>query len=777
MSRKDYFWAISRKQRRRRADFEISGLLSEKWPVVMPRRDGLGEDANRRSRTRKRNCRDTTAGVPSNDGEDCLGQNHDHSEQYMDELTSLEEDPSWEKYRVDVEYILQDYDYTYDEDDEDDEDFGYSARLLARDFGHNDDSQNDGLEQLMGNMRLGNHDTMYRGEDVSKIIDSVARRIVYFLPTWSIQNGVSQNCLQALLHELREIPGLATIPASPRTILQTPRHSKPVTLIGGGEYCHIGVEECFNEIIRRRIATGDMSTRIRLILSTDGAPLGSSSGKTLWPILASCSLSENVYIIGVFLGSSKPHDANEFFGPTVEDLQNVINDGFEHDGRQYSVELYALICDAPGKAYVLGLKSHSGFYSCPKCEVRGTYYTSVCLPKRIGRLRTDVKFREGHYYENPGGDLSCEAHQLRDSILTRINGFGPVTNVVIEPMHQLYLGPTRKLLLIWQTNASGVKDEQRALISDRLIQLRDYITYDFARRPRAFHFVKIYKATELRLFLLYTGPVALKGILPDNKYQHFLLLHIAATILSRADFCEREDMITFAEDLLRVFVEQYAAIYGEKLMAYNVHQLLHLANECRTYGKLDNFSAFRFENFIRIMKSLVRSGNQPLQQLMRRRAEIESANANCAINREMDWSHQRSKGRQFKGFNERSRTKVYRRDGLIINCVDGKNGYVLIDNSETGRECRQIVVECDYIQKSVDGELFIVGNELEMVGDFYTTPFPSSALGVHVVSKRTVRYDTWNVKRLVAKILRLPFQDEFVTFLILHTLPGSDDRV
>lgn len=31
------------------------------------------------------------------------------------------------------------------------------------------------------------------------------------------------------------------------------------------------------------------------------------------------------------------------------------------------IELAAIICDAPAKSYVLGIKGHSRYFSCPKC--------------------------------------------------------------------------------------------------------------------------------------------------------------------------------------------------------------------------------------------------------------------------------------------------------------------------------------------------------------------------------------------------------------------------
>ena len=58
---------------------------------------------------------------------------------------------------------------------------------------------------------------------------------------------------------------------------------------------------------------------------------------------------------------------------------------------------------------------------------------------------------------------------------------------------------------------------------------------DFARQPRGLEEVKRWKATEFRQFLIYSGPVVLKGILAGEYYKHFLCFSVAIKILLDAD--------------------------------------------------------------------------------------------------------------------------------------------------------------------------------------------------------------------------------------------------
>jgi len=146
---------------------------------------------------------------------------------------------------------------------------------------------------------------------------------------------------------------------------------------------------------------------------------------------------------------------------------------------------------------------------------------------------------------------------------------------------------------------------------------------DFVRRPRSIRDVKQWKAVEFRNFLLYTGPVVLRDVLRKNIYHHFLTLHVAITILIRPNLCQNE-FINFAEALLNHFVQSFEILYGKQYISHNIHNLLHLCNDVRQFGPLDNFSAFRFENYMTSIKKRLRKSEKLLQQLLKRYKEIEN---------------------------------------------------------------------------------------------------------------------------------------------------------
>ena len=76
--------------------------------------------------------------------------------------------------------------------------------------------------------------------------------------------------------------------------------------------------------------------------------------------------------------------------------------------------------------------------------------------------------------------------------------------------------------------------------------------------------------------------------------------------------CRNESYLQLSEKLLQQFVEDFPKLYHEQYCNYNIHCSLHLVDEVRRFGPLDNFSAFRFENLIGKIKRFVKMGDKPL---------------------------------------------------------------------------------------------------------------------------------------------------------------------
>jgi len=78
-------------------------------------------------------------------------------------------------------------------------------------------------------------------------------------------------------------------------------------------------------------------------------------------------------------------------------------------------------------------------------------------------------------------------------------------------------------------------------------------------------------------------------------------LSVAISLLANPEFCGV--YCEYANEILRTFVHNALALYCHEMMVYNVHALVHLADDVRRFGSVDEFSAFPFENALCGLKS------------------------------------------------------------------------------------------------------------------------------------------------------------------------------
>jgi len=93
-------------------------------------------------------------------------------------------------------------------------------------------------------------------------------------------------------------------------------------------------------------------------------------------------------------------------------------------------------------------------------------------------------------------------------------------------------------------------------------------------------------------------------------------LHCAIKILILPDLCLLNNEI--AHNLIVDFVEEFKIHYGAKFVTYNVHSLIHLSFYVKLHGCLDNFSAFKYENYLGLIKKQIKNSQFSLQEAVNR---------------------------------------------------------------------------------------------------------------------------------------------------------------
>lgn len=426
-----------------------------------------------------------------------------------------------------------------------------------------------------------------------------------------IERNIAHNTVNELLAILRK-HGHVDLPKDARILLKTPRNASAniKSLSRTGHYIHFGIFSTLKRSIQI-YSKFIKENKIKLNINIDGVPLCKSSGSQFWPIMASIEDVDTYtspFIIGVYHSMCKPNNANEFLLDFVNDFTLLSQTGIIVSNKKYTITLNAILCDAPAKSFITYTKGHTGYFSCTKCIQEGDFVKNrVVFPEIHNTLRTNDTFKNRIHIE----------HHIGDSILENL-GIGMVSQIPLDYMHLVCLGVVKRLLQLWIKGNKNIRLSSEAVnsVSRYLIASKSLIPAEFARKPRSLNDIDRWKATELRQFLLYTGIVVMKSVLPTNCYNHFLSLSVGIRILTDEQLCVPFN--AYANSLLLYFVSNYGNIYGSEYISHNVHNLLHLSNDVLNFGSLDKFSCFKFENHMQKIKKKLHQSGAPLQEFSNR---------------------------------------------------------------------------------------------------------------------------------------------------------------
>ena len=540
------------------------------------------------------------------------------------------------------------------------------------------------------------------------------------------------------------------LPKDPRTLLNTIRKCD-VKSITRGVYYHFGDLSSITESLSPLgLSPGDIDS-VSIQINVDGLPLFKSSNTQLWPILGKLvnPQVQEPFIIGIFCGSQKPANLAEYLAEFVTETNTLEEEGKLWQEGRIQVKVSCVICDAPAKAYLKQIKGHSGYFGCDKCVQKGVWVGKMTFPQTDANMRSDAQFDE----------MSDEAHHLGPSPL------GMVTQLPLDYMHLVCLGVMKRVLLrcIRGPIVNGCRIGANAVeqISDSLIQMKNFLPREFLRKGRSLREVDRWKATKFRKFLLYTGPVILLGKVSERVYRNFMLFAVAIYCLSSDSYCNTH--CQYAGDLLRIFVEEFGCIYGRDMLVYNVHCLVHLADDVKRFGSLDRFSAFPFESFLGKLNRMVRQPKFPLQQIIRRLSERKASQYSFSRNTVVGCGVLKKphmQGPLTMAFRTHSQYKeIHFPEYCISNCQP--DNCVQIDN--------KVAVIRNIVSVNEQSEPYVIFEELTDLVNFFEHPLNSSGLGIHMVGSLTGQMSEAPISLITCKYVVLPYRHNFVAIPLIHT--------
>ncbi|KAB0804230.1 hypothetical protein PPYR_01200, partial [Photinus pyralis] len=439
------------------------------------------------------------------------------------------------------------------------------------------------------------------------------------LVNWAVAGHVSQknfNNLLSILKKPHDINEFLSLPSDCRTLLKTHR-KHTVTDCINGQYYHFGIVDSilYSLNSHKMCLSDDMSNNVLEVdINIDGLPLSKSSNNQFWPVLGCLTMLKcnSPFVIGVYCGRQKPSTPSELLDTLISEYSSIKTNGILFQNKIYFVRFAKFICDAPAKAFVLGVKGHNAYHSCTKCIVEGEFISNrMCFLDTNCSLRTDHEFRNNVYEDY---------HTGRTPLLSL--DVNLVNQFPLDYMHLVCLGVMKKLLFFWIRGSINVRMNKTDLniVDERLKMIRQHMSSnDFSRLPRTILEIERWKATEYRQFLLYTGPLVLHNQIKSSQFEHFLSLHCAMRILSTPSLCIQLNL--YAKDLMIYFVRNFQKLYGCEYINHNVHNLIHLSDDVLLYGSVDQFSAFKYENYMSHIKTVLKTSKLPLQQFINREYE------------------------------------------------------------------------------------------------------------------------------------------------------------
>ena len=100
-----------------------------------------------------------------------------------------------------------------------------------------------------------------------------------------------------------------------------------------------------------------------------------------------------------------------------------------------------------------------------------------------------------------------------------------------------------------------------------------------------------------------------------------MLLHAVMRLLISEE--TPRDMYPFCQESLEIYVTLSEQLYGQQLLSYNVHSLLHLVADVEVLGPLDTFNALCYENNMLEMRKCLRKPGLKLAEVYKTISEKE----------------------------------------------------------------------------------------------------------------------------------------------------------
>jgi hypothetical protein len=520
--------------------------------------------------------------------------------------------------------------------------------------------------------------------------------------------------------------------------------------------------------------------RADLWLYIDGVTFTDSSRhpNDMWPVVGRVSnvrgLEEELVLIGLHHGGKPLVDAmmSDFFDDLDEFQENPF---LLDDGNEVHVRLHRIVADSPARDMLKCIKSYNSKAGCERCECTGKSYgfTMTFTPiYHPDALRTDESFRNGsqpehHHFEYDEDEVIVRKQSIFER---RCPNLDMVKDFILEPMHLCYLCAGKRFVdFLLKKVKNGrppmnIRDRALAELNQRHYSYHQYCPREFARLPKQLTGSGKLKATEYRQLFLYTGlALFLDDSVAENVQQTFLMFFCALRILSDPDAITSEAKLRRAQFCMQSFVRLGRRHFGGEFVTFSVHSMLHMTEEVR-YNQmtLEQISAFISENCYRHLKTDIRSGNRPTEQVAI--AQLMK----MAFQKQWFPRGVRQKKQPKLQFKARRRNEDQNAEGTRHAVIETRAAHYDCER-EQDRYCEVMVngavvhIQCEHFVNAGE-ESYVEGRclRVEETEEAYDTPLRASELGIFLDAGIYNNSQQWPIQSIKRKLYRLPFNPDYI---------------
>ena len=339
---------------------------------------------------------------------------------------------------------------------------------------------------------------------------------------------------------------------------------------------------------------------------------------------------ENIIVMGIVPSlRQEPKNLNQFLEPAVDELKVLwkgirLRSCLSRFALTFRAAVMGVSSDIPATRKICGFKGHSALLGCSRCLKR--------FPGGFGEKKDYSGFERNSWKPRTNRDHRRQAVKMSQcktkagqnlvgqnsgishyTVLLELEYFDVIRFCTIDPMHNLFLGTSKKMFKVW-TDLKLFSKSQLKEIEERINSVE--VPCDIGRLPmRITSNSGSYTAEQWKNWTLIYSIFCLKGVLPEEHFrcwQTFVLAckYLCQSVISKTD-------LEIADGLILKFCKSVETLYGKHVITPNMHLHNHLKEVILDHGPVTSFWCFSFERFNGILGSTTTNKRSVELQLMR----------------------------------------------------------------------------------------------------------------------------------------------------------------